>query len=63
MEYDLIIQYNTLGEEGYNSTYGGIYHRKTKEEKEKISKANKKFYETHDGYKKVSIYLNKKKNI
>ena len=52
MEYDLIIQYNTLGEDGYNSTYGGIYHRKTEEEKEKISKANKKFYETHDGYKK-----------
>ena len=48
LEYDLIEKYQTRDSNyGYNCTDGGIYHAKTEEEKEKISKSNKKFYESH----------------
>lgn len=53
LEYDLIEKYHTRDSNyGYNCTYGGIYHAKTEEEKEKISKSNKKFYESHQHHMK-----------
>lgn len=48
LEYELIESWKTRNPEfGYNLSYGGIFHSKTEEEKQKISKSNKEYYKTH----------------